>query len=388
MIYRTNPRNGDRLSQLGFGCMRFPKDEALTEQLIMRAIDAGVNYFDTAFIYPGSEATLGRILAKHEVRDQVKIATKIIPALIKKPGDLDKYFAKQCERLQVDYIDYYLIHMITDHRIWERLVKLGILEWVEQMKSAGRIKNFGFSYHGGREEFIRICDASSWDFCLLQYNYLDEDSQAGRSGMEYAISKEIPVMVMEPLRGGNLATNLPAGAREIFERASISRTPAEWSFRWLWNQPEVTVVLSGMNGMAMLEENIATASSATVGSLDAEDLEVIADAKQALMESIRVPCTGCGYCMPCPQGVDIPTCLSSLNNIEIEGRNQAFGHYMMQVGFKSQPHLASQCNQCGRCVPACPQGIDIPTQIQNTKKEFEKLYFKPMMSVIRWFMKL
>jgi len=388
MNCRANNVTGDELSILGFGCMRFPKDESKTEQLVLHAIDKGINYFDTAYIYPNSEATLGRILAKHNMREKINIATKIPPSLIRKPNDFDKYLNQQLERLQTDYIDYYLIHMVTDVTIWNRLVDLGAEEWIAQKKTEGKIRSIGFSYHGGKDEFLRICDAHPWEFCLLQYNYLDEDNQAGRGGLQHASSKGMPVMIMEPLRGGRLATDLPKGAIEAFQDAYIQRTPAQWSFRWLWDQPEVTCVLSGMNDMRMLEENIETASTAQIGAFTNEDFKVIARAKQALIDAIKVPCTGCGYCMPCPQGVDIPTCLSSYNNIVIEGKRAAFGHYVMQTALKSKPHLASQCNRCGRCVPKCPQGIDIPVEMQNAKKALEKFYFKPMLSVTRRFMKL
>ena len=388
MNYRTNKINGDELSALGFGCMRFPKDEKETENLILYSIEKGVNYFDTAFMYGNSEAVLGRILNKNNKRGQVKIATKIPPALIKKHSDFDKYFERQLKRLQTDYIDYYLIHMLTDVSVWNRLVGLGAKTWIDGKKAEGSIKNIGFSFHGGKDEFINICDAYEWEFCLIQYNYLDENNQAGITGLRHAAGKGMPVIIMEPLRGGMLANKLPKNAAQAFEGAQVKRSPAEWAFRWLLNQPEVTCVLSGMNNMKMLEENINTAANTNPGEFTEEDLLVISNAKQAITDAIKVPCTGCGYCMPCPQGVDIPTCLSCYNDTAIEKRFTALSAYIMQTSFKSNPQFASLCNKCGECEGLCPQKIEIRRELQNTKNAFEKFYFKPFVALAKWYMKL
>lgn len=388
MNYRTNKVNGDELSILGFGCMRFNKDETEVEKQILYAIENGVNFFDTAYIYGKSEETLGRILSRNNKRNDVKIATKIPPYFVKKYSDFDKIFNQELTRLQTDYIDYYFIHMITDTRVWKRMVDLGIEKWIDEKKAGGKIKNIGFSYHGGKDEFVKICDAYQWEFCMIQYNYLDENNQAGKSGLQYAAGKGIPVIIMEPLRGGILANKLPKEAAKAFEQAHVKRSPAEWSFRWLYNQPEVTCVLSGMDGMEVLKENIAIASAVKAGELTENDLEVIAKAKKALTEAIKVPCTGCGYCMPCPQGVDIPTCLSCYNNIIIEGKTSAFTRYLMQTSMKSKPQIASLCNKCGKCETHCPQKIEIREELQNTKKAFEKFYFKPIVSIAKQFMKL
>lgn len=388
MNYRTNKVNGDELSVLGFGCMRFPKDEVETEKLILYSIENGINYFDTAFMYGKSEETLGRILSKHNKRKDVKIATKIPPYMVKKYSDLDKIFNQELARLQTDYIDYYFIHMITDLAAWKRVVDLGIEKWINEKKAEGKIKNIGFSYHGGRDEFVKICDAYEWEFCMIQYNYLDEDNQAGKNGLHHAASKGIPVMIMEPLRGGVLVKSVPKDAIKAFEQAPVKRSPAEWSFRWLYNQPEVTCVLSGMNGMDMLKENIEVAKTSVIGDFAKSDFEVIAKAKKAFSDAIKVPCTACGYCMPCPQGVDIPTCLSCYNNITIEGNMRAFGTYLMQTSLKSKPQIASLCNGCGQCEKKCPQKIEIRKELKNTKKAIEKFYFKPVVFIAKKFMKL
>ena len=388
MQYRVNPKNGDKLSILGFGCMRFPKDEKETEKLILTAIANGVNYFDTAYIYGASEETLGRILQRNKKRSDVFIATKIPPALVKKPEDMDKLFQKQLERLQTDYIDYYLIHMVTDAAQWARIDALGAGAWLRKMKAEGKIRSFGFSYHGGKEEFVTVCDAFDWEFCLIQYNYVDENNQAGQSGLRHAADKGLPVMIMEPLRGGALANNLPKRALNAFTRAAVNRSPAEWSFRWLWNQPEVTCVLSGMNNPAALAENLAAASNAAANSFTTEEHAAIAEAKAAVTEAIKVPCTGCGYCMPCPRGVDIPTCLSCYNSIVLEGKNKAQMKYIMQTSLKAQPQNASRCTGCGACEKHCPQKIEIRKALKDTSRTFEKFWFKPMAAVAKWFMRL
>ena len=388
MQYRKNNINGDELSILGLGCMRFPKNENEAEELVLYAIEHGINYFDTAYIYGKSEETLGRILSKHKKRGEVKLATKLPPYFTKKHSDMDRIFNQQLERLQTDYIDYYLIHMLTDLGTWQRLLDLGIEKWIEDKKAEGKIKNIGFSYHGGKDEFIKICDAYDWEFCLIQYNYLDENNQAGRSGLQHAASKGIPVMIMEPLRGGMLANSIPKDAARAFESAAVKKSPAEWSFKWLWNQPEVTCVLSGMNSIDIVKENIKSASAAAIGDFTENDFEVITKVKKAFNDAIRVPCTGCSYCMPCPQGVDIPTCFSCYNIVELEGRRKALFKYVMQTSFKSKPQTASLCNKCGQCEKKCPQGIEIREHLQNTKKTLEKFYFKPLMGFVRWFMRL
>ncbi|MDR2707199.1 MAG: aldo/keto reductase [Nitrososphaerota archaeon] len=388
MKCRINKVNGDELSILGFGCMRFPKDEMETEELVLYAIENGINYFDTAFVYKNSEVILGRILSRNNKRKEVKLATKIPPYMVKKYDDLDRIFSQELARLQTDYVDYYFIHMLTDLSVWNRLVDLGIEKWIEEKKAAGQIRNIGFSYHGGRDEFVKICDAYLWEFCMIQYNYLDENNQASRTGLQHAANKGIPVMIMEPLRGGALANNLPKGVAKVFDDAHVKRSPAEWSFRWLWNQPEVTCVLSGMNSLEMLKENIETAKTANIDDFSERDFAVIEKAKQAFTEAIKVPCTGCSYCMPCPQGVDIPTCFSCYNNIVIEGKKAAFIKYIMQTSLKSKPQVASLCNKCGHCEKSCPQKIEIRTELQNTKKAFEKFYFKPVVYIAKKFMKI
>lgn len=387
MKYRVNPKNNDRLSILGFGCMRFSKDEKEVERQIIYAIENGVNYFDTAYAYPNSEVILGRVLSKG-YRDKVKIATKLPPFMVKKYEDLDKIFYEELRRLQTDRIDYYFMHMLTDVKIWSRLVELGIVEWIEEKKQKGEIINIGFSYHGGREEFKKLVDSYDWEFCMIQYNYLDENNQAGKSGLEYAASKGLPVMVMEPLRGGKLVTSLPKEVYKIWDNAYIKRSPAEWAFRWIWNHPEVTVVLSGMNSQEMVEENIRVAGSSESNTFSESDFKLFEDVRTILDEKIKVPCTGCNYCMPCPFGVDIPTGFSTYNDREIEGKFAAIGKYIMQTSLKSEASNASLCTQCGACEVHCPQKIAIRAELKNVTNKMEGVYYKPARFLIKKFMKL
>lgn len=387
MNYRVNKKNNDKLSILGFGCMRFAKDKEEVEREIIYAIENGVNYFDTAYIYPNSEAVLGNVLSKG-YRDRVKIATKMPPYLIKKYEDLDKIFNVELERLQTGYIDYYLLHMLTDVNIWTRLVSLGILRWIEEKKQQGQIINIGFSYHGGKDEFIKIIDAHDWDFCMIQYNYLDENNQAGKSGLEYAAAKGLPIIVMEPLRGGKLVSNLPKEVYNVWEKAYIKRSPAEWAFRWLWNHPQVNVVLSGMNSQEMIEENIKAASNSEANSFTEEDFKLFENVRKILLEKIKIPCTGCNYCMPCPMGVDIPTCFACYNDVEIEGKMRASFNYISHTSLKTQTHNASLCSKCGKCETHCPQNIKIRDELSKVSKTLEGFFYKPVRLIMKRFMKL
>ena len=248
MQYRED-RYGEKLSVLGFGCMRFTKngnsiDIDKAEKEIMKAYEAGVNYFDTAYIYSGSEAAIGEIFERNHIREKIKIATKLPQYMINNRAGLDKYFNEELSRLRTDYIDYYLMHHLTDVDMWEKLKDVGIIDWIEQKKAAGIIRNIGFSYHGNTDNFLKILNDYDWDFCQIQYNYLDKVSQAGVDGLRAAYEKHIPVIIMEPLRGGKLVNMLPEGALKAIKESKRGWTPAEWAFRWLYDQPEVTVVLS------------------------------------------------------------------------------------------------------------------------------------------------
>ena len=383
MNYRINPQNGEKISLLAFGCMRFPKDIGETEKMLITAIENGVNYFDTAYIYPGSEATLGKILEKNNLREKINIATKLPVFLVKKSADFDKYFYTQLERLRTKRIDYYLMHMLTGPKSWKRLVDLGIIEWAEKKKQSGEISNFGFSYHGGADGFKELIDAYGWDFTMIMYNYLDENNQAGKSGLLYAADKNIPVMIMEPLRGGKLASGLPESVNKLFGEQTPARAPAEWALRWVFSHEQVLTVLSGMSSLEIVKKNIEAASDSGSYALTEEQTRMFGKARALITEKIKVPCTGCGYCMPCPCGVDIPLCFSAYNDAELIGRNKAFINYVTRAG----AYRASLCKNCGKCGELCPQNIEIAKKLNEVKKKMEGGIYKPIGSLIRRFMK-
>lgn len=394
MKYRVNSKNGDQLSILGFGCMRLPKkgsgiDESRSIQMIHTAIEQGVNYFDTAYVYNNgkSESVLGEALLTNGYRNRVKIATKMPPFMVKKASDFDKIFDKELQRLQTNYIDYYLIHMLADVATWERLKALGILLWIAEKKEHGQIRNIGFSYHGGRQGFVELIDAYDWDFCQIQYNYLDEYNQATKNGLHYATSKNIPVIIMEPLRGGKIINGLPKEVNEIWRAAKPARSAANWALRWVWNHPEALVVLSGMSTEEQLEENIIIGSEAEANALSDESLDLFRQAKEILARKIKVNCTACGYCLPCPNGVDIPTCFSAYNEKYMNPSRMANLQYMLLTGASTaKPGYASLCIHCKKCEKHCPQSIPISDKMTEVSKDMEKFWFKPAIMVAKKFM--
>lgn len=386
MKYRSD-KYGNQISVLGYGCMRFTTkgmkiDFEKTEKEIMAAFNAGVNYYDTAYIYPGSEATLGEILEKNNIRDKVNIATKLPHNLIKAEDSMEKYFQEELKRLRTDHIDYYLMHMLNDIKSWERLKGLGIEEWINDKKEKGQIRQIGFSYHGNSDMFCKILDSYDWEFCQIQYNYLDEHSQAGRTGVNHAASKGIPIVIMEPLRGGRLVNNLPEKAKKLFEKYETKRTPAEWAFRWLWNQKEIMCVLSGMNSLEMIDENVKNASTAEVGELNEKDEALLKKVVEAINEKMKVPCTGCRYCMPCPQMVDIPGTFSAYNKKYTDGKFIALKEYLMCTAMRKDSTAASNCIGCGKCEQHCPQNIEIRKELKKAKKELEGPIYKTAKKIV------
>ena len=387
MKYRTD-RYGNPISQLGYGCMRFTRkgsgiDYAKAEKEVMYAVKKGVNYFDTAYIYPGSEECIGRIFAENHIRDQVYIANKLPQYMMRSRKAIDKTFAEELKRLRTDYIDYYLMHMFTDYVEWENLKKLGIEDWIKEHKADGSIHNIGFSYHGNTENFLKILDAYDWDFCQIQYNYLDEHSQAGREGLKRAAEKGIPVIIMEPLRGGKLV-NLPSKAMTLLEESGKGWSSAELGLRWLWDQPEVTCVLSGMNSPKMIVENIRIASKAEPGQFTEEDFALVDQVKTIIREREKVPCTGCRYCMPCPKGVDIPTNFYYYNLMYLEEKKgRARFEFARNMGLQKEPAFASQCIGCGKCEQHCPQHISIREKLKEADRELRPLPVKAALTVVR-----
>ena len=390
MQYRKD-KNGNELSILGYGCMRFTRkgngiDIAKTEQELLAAYRAGVNYFDTAYIYPGSEAAVGEIFERNGLRDMVNLATKLPQYLIGNRAALDRYFDEELNRLRTDHVDYYLMHHLTDVAMWEKLKQVGILDWIAEKKAAGAIRNIGFSYHGNTENFLKILDDYDWDFCQIQYNYLDEVAQAGKMGLQAAHTRGIAVMIMEPLRGGKLVNMLPEKAREAMRDSGRDWGPAEWGLRWLYNQPEVTVVLSGMNSLEMVEANCRTASEAGAGTFTDADFAVLERVKAAIREKERVGCTGCRYCMPCPKGVDIPGIFRCWNTMYTESKSEGRSQFIQTVGLTREPAFASQCIRCGKCEQHCPQGISIREKLQEADRELRPLPYKLAIGAARAFM--
>ena len=381
MLYRTIPKNNDELSILGFGAMRLPMsenrqiDEARAIKQIRHAIDRGVNYVDTAWPYHAGESEnfLGRALADG-YREQVKLATKLPTWMIHSREDMDTYLNTQLEKLKTGRIDYYLLHGLVGGS-WDRLQQLGVLDFLDQALADGRIVNTGFSFHGVLDDFKRIVDAYPWIFCQIQYNYLDEENQAGTAGLEYAASRELGVVIMEPLRGGNLGLPQPPPAIDaVWQKAAKKRTPVEWALRWVWNRPEVTVVLSGMNKEAHIEENLAIAAEAHPDSLTRDELQLVEEAGQQYRVLMKVPCTGCGYCMPCPSDVAIPRCFEVYNKMHMFGNEvEAKFSYALSMGgvFSGIPAFASQCVQCEECLEKCPQHIEIPDFLEMVAGEME-----------------
>ncbi|MCL2179514.1 MAG: aldo/keto reductase [Treponema sp.] len=383
MQYRTDRITGNKISILSFGCMRFPgavgTDMKKTEELVMRSIEMGVNYFDTAWLYPGNEEALGTVLSKNKAREKVYIATKMPLILFKSDSekvDFDKYLNQSLERLKTDYIDYYLLHMITDTEQWNRFKNWGIEDWIAQKKKSGRIKQIGFSFHGSGSDFLKVIDVYNWELAQIQYNYFDENFQAGVRGLKAAAEK-MPVVIMEPLLGGKLASNLPKDAVKIFKNADADTSPAGWALNWLWDQGEVASVLSGMNTMAQLEENLALAQNASAGMLDDSKKAVYKAVKESLNRSCKIRCTGCNYCMPCPAGVNIPGSFSTYNTVYSMGYIEGVKQYVTSTGLTQvkscSPYL---CTKCGVCETKCPQKIPIMSNLVTVRKKMEPWFIK------------
>lgn len=383
MQYRKLGKSNINVSVLGFGCMRLPViekgyehlpvmqkpvDEEEAEKLLVYAVEKGINYFDTAYIYHGgkSEEILGRAIKPY--RQKVFIATKLPSMAVEKREDIEKFIDEQLERLDTDYIDFYLLHGLTS-RLWPMMKEYGSLEFLDKLLSDGRIRHAGFSFHDEVKVFKEIVDSYDWTMCQIQYNYFDENRQAGKEGLQYAAGKGLGVVIMEPLRGGRLTEKVPPTVQSIWDSAETKRTPAEWALKWVFNHPEVSLALSGMNAMQQLLENIKTAESTGPSSLNKKDLELIGRVQDEYTELMDVNCTGCAYCMPCPNGVNIPSIFDTYNDYHMfEDQERAKISYNFMLPEEQQ---ASACVECGECEEKCPQNIKIMDEL---KKVHSKLY--------------
>jgi len=377
MQYREDRKSGNQLSVLGFGCMRFPTamgriDKEKSKALVRQAYESGVNYFDTAYLYPGNEEMVGIILEELGIREKVYIATKLPQTMCHGSEAFDTFFEEQKRRLRTDYVDYYLLHNVSEFKQWKHLQELGIEDWIAQKKANGEIRQIGFSYHGSQQDFISMIDAYDWDFVQIQYNYININYQAGMAGLKYAAGKNLPVIIMEPLLGGKLVNGVPEEAVKIMKAAQPGSTPAQWGLNWLWNQPEVTVILSGMNETAQLDENIELAGAAVPEMFGEQEEATIEQVIEIFNAGYKIRCTGCNYCMPCPKNINIPACFAAYNTSYVIGWKTAEMQYMNAVGVVGDnPRFASDCIRCGKCERHCPQGIEIRKELQAVKRRLE-----------------
>lgn len=377
MLYRKLGKTGEMVSILGYGCMRLPVidgnpesiDEKKAIRLVRYAIDHGVNYIDSAYSYHSgmNEVFLGKAL-KDGYREKVHLATKLSCKRVNCKEDMDRFLNEQLEKLRTDCIDFYLLHAVKQS-YWEKMKKFGVIDFLERARAAGKIKYTGFSFHDEPDVFKEVVDAYPWDLCQIQFNYLDENFQAGIEGLKYAAEKGLAVVIMEPLRGGNLASKVPEEAKKVWDIAEVKRTPAEWAFRYLWDYPEISVVLSGMSEMEHLKENLRIAEQGYPNSLSSEEKSLISEVSEIYRSRIKVNCTNCKYCMPCPSGVNIPRNLSYLNDVfmldDMENAKFQYGVLLLPE------EKAGNCIECGECEEVCPQNIKIRKMLKEVREKFE-----------------
>ncbi len=370
MLYRSLA--GEKVSQLGFGAMRLPVVDGAVDlpqaiRMLRYAIDSGVNYLDTAWVYHDgeSEGIVGRAL-KDGYRDRTFIATKSPVWLMKEPADFDRYLDAQLARLDTDRIDFYLLHALNTGN-WENSRRHDALEFLERARKAGKIRHAGFSFHDDLPVFKGIVDEGSWEFCQIQYNYLDREFQAGRAGLHYAKAHGLDVIVMEPLRGGSLARSVPPKVQALWDGAEAQRTPAEWALRWIWDQPEVSLILSGMGAIEQVEENIRTASSAPADSLTPAERALVDAVDVAYKGETMIDCTACRYCMPCPSGVDIPRNFAMYNSYFMFMQDALV---KSDYGLIAPDERSTACTECGNCEELCPQQLPIKEHLKAVTAAF------------------
>lgn len=393
MNKRIVKRNGDELFPLGLGAMRLATknnsiDKEVSKEYILYAIENGVNFIDTAYAYHGgeSERFLGDILSLTDsegvkYRDRVKLSTKLPSWMVRAREDMDAFLNEQLRKLKTDVIDYYFIHNVDFSSVL-RLKELGLYEFLEKARADGKIKNIGFSYHGSPNEFNDLIDDFDWDMVLVQYNYSDVNAQAGIRGIQYAYERDIAVFVMEPLKGGILAGELPEKVQNLFDSVDSNRSAVDWALSWVLNQKEITCVLSGMGSLDQIKENMAIAGRVEIDSLSEEERDVLKQAQDIFDSMMKINCTGCGYCLPCPKGVNIPDCFKIYNEKYLFNKkgigpisNAMMNYYMVVGGVANKQASAGLCNHCGRCKKLCPQSLDIPNELDTVRSEFELFGF-------------
>lgn len=371
MLYRKFGKLDYQASILGFGCMRLPIidgnsaqiDEEMAIQMIRYAIDEGVNYIDTAYFYHNgqSEYLVGKAL-QDGYREKVMLATKLPVSRCRTAEDFNRLLNEQLSKLSTDHIDFYLLHGL-DRESWNHVRKLDVEGFLDQALADGRIRYAGFSFHDEYPVFKEIVEAYPWTFCQIQYNYMDTDYQAGTAGLNYASEKGLAVVIMEPIKGGKLAKNPPQTIQELWDHAPQRQTPAEWALRWVWNHPGVSVVLSGMSTLEQVKENLGTASEALPHSLTQDELSVIEKVKTIYRSLTKIDCTACGYCQPCPSGVDIPSNFTLYNDAQIYD-DLASSRFSYERFFDPTAR-ASACTECGQCEEACPQNLSIRAYLRQ-----------------------
>ncbi len=396
MQYRHLVKDAEAVSLLGYGCMRFPTkggqiDKGMAFSQMKLAFDNGVNYFDTAYPYHAgkSEVVLGEFIEKYNIREKVFIADKLPTFLVNKPQQADKFFKTQLERLKTDHIDYYLMHMLTSMSDWQKLKSLGIIEFIESKKKNGAIHHIGFSYHGRPEDFIIILEDYPWDFCQIQFNYIDENYQAGKAGLIKARELGIGVVVMEPLRGGALANQAPNKVKELFKAYPEKRSAAFWALRFIMNHEGVGTVLSGMNDSEHILDNINVSNITTENSMTKEEHNIINGAKKIYEELMKVPCTGCNYCTPCPFGVDIPLIFADYNSkYFFKGGITGIQYLARHSGLLGEKSGVNLCTNCGKCKKHCPQNIDIPVKLIEAHKALDNIFIRAGLSATKGLLSL
>ena len=401
MNKRIVKRNGDELFPLGLGAMRLATknnsiDKEVSKEYILYAIENGVNFIDTAYAYHGgeSERFLGDILSLTDsegvkYRDRVKLSTKLPSWMVRAREDMDAFLNEQLRKLKTDVIDYYFIHNVDFSSVL-RLKELGLYEFLEKARADGKIKNIGFSYHGSPNEFSDLIDDFDWDMVLVQYNYSDVNAQAGIRGIQYAYERDIAVFVMEPLKGGILAGELPEKVQNLFDSVDSNRSAVDWALSWVLNQKEITCVLSGMGSLDQIKENMAIAGRVEIDSLSEEERDVLKQAQDIFDSMMKINCTGCGYCLPCPKGVNIPDCFKIYNEKYLFNKkgigpisNAMMNYYMVVGGVANKQASAGLCNHCGRCKKLCPQSLDIPNELDTVKSEFELFGFNYQIKFVK-----